>query len=136
MEAGHIVWDPPKEIDNVAKHHVSGEATMEQIERTIRVGQKIPKEILKQAKKEYREAKKYPLNLKDFPEASPEALDEFAAMARELRKNKKNTKPVIALRIAPETLEKYKSLGKGYTGIMADVLDYVAKNPEMLAKVQ
>jgi uncharacterized protein (DUF4415 family) len=109
---------------------------VEQIERTIRVGQKIPKEILKQAKKEYREAKKYPLNLKDFPEASPEALDEFAAMARELRRDKKNVKPVIALRIAPETLKKYKSLGKGYTGIMADVLDYVAKNPEMLAKVQ
>jgi uncharacterized protein (DUF4415 family) len=91
---------------------------------------------MKRIRAEYIEAQKYPLNLKDFPEASPEALDEFAAMARELRKNKKNVKPVIALRITPETLAKFKSLGKGYTGIMAGVLDYAAKNPEMLAKVQ
>jgi hypothetical protein len=27
------------------------------------------------------------------------------------------------------------SLGKGYTGIMADVLDYVADNPEILSRV-
>jgi hypothetical protein len=71
---------------------------METTGKIIRVGQKIPKEILKQAKAEYREAKKYPLNLKDFPEASPEALDEFAVMARELRKHKGTIKPVIALR--------------------------------------
>ncbi|GHV76941.1 hypothetical protein AGMMS49942_17620 [Spirochaetia bacterium] len=114
---------------------------MEQIKRIVRVGQiglksALTKEELKRIRKNAREAAKYPINLKDFPEASPEALDEFAAMARELRKNKKNVKPVIALRIAPETLKKYKSLGKGYTGIMADVLDYVAQNPEMLAKVQ
>jgi uncharacterized protein (DUF4415 family) len=109
---------------------------MEMITRIVRVGQKPTKGEMKRIRKNAREAAKYPLNLKDFPEASPEALDEFAAMARELRRNKKNAIPVIALRIAPETLEKYKSLGKGYTGIMADVLDYVAQNPEMLAKVQ
>ncbi|MDR0877542.1 MAG: BrnA antitoxin family protein [Treponema sp.] len=45
-------------------------------------------------------------------------------------------KPVIALRITPETLAKFKSLGKGYTGVMASVLDYAANNPEMIAKVQ
>jgi uncharacterized protein (DUF4415 family) len=109
---------------------------METIGKIIRVGQKIPKEILKQAKAEYREAKKYPLNLKDFPEASPEALDEFAAMARELRKNKGTIKPVIALRISPKTLAKFKSLGRGYTGVMADVLDYAANNPELITKAR
>jgi hypothetical protein len=41
-----------------------------------------------------------------------------------------------ALRVEPETLEKYKSLGNGYTGIMADVLNYVANNPEILSKVR
>ena len=30
---------------------------------------------------------------------------------------------------------KYKALGRGYTGIMADVLNYVADNPEILSKV-
>ncbi|GHT69410.1 hypothetical protein FACS1894110_18810 [Spirochaetia bacterium] len=107
------------------------------IQSTVRVGQKIPKEILKQAKAEYREAKKHPVIYdEDSPESTPEALDEFAAMARELRKKKGNIKPVIALRISPETLVKFKSLGRGYTGVMADVLDYAAKNPEMLAKIQ
>jgi uncharacterized protein (DUF4415 family) len=94
-------------------------------------------EEMRQIRAEYREAKKHPITYdKDSPKSTPEALEEFAAMAREIRKNKKSIKPVIALRIAPETLKKYKSLGRGYTGIMADVLDYAANNPEMLSKVQ
>jgi hypothetical protein len=36
----------------------------------------------------------------------------------------------------PEVLAKYKALGKGYTGIMADVLNYVADNPEILSKAR
>ena len=52
----------------------------------------------------------------DCPESTPEALAEFAAMARARRQRK--TKPMVALRVEPETLEKYKSLGNGYTGIM------------------
>jgi len=35
----------------------------------------------------------------------------------------------------PDVLEKYKSLGNGYTGIMADVLKLAADNPEILRKV-
>jgi uncharacterized protein (DUF4415 family) len=108
------------------------------IQSTVKVGQKIPKEILKQAKAEYREAKKHPVIYdEDSPESTPEALEEFAALARELRsrKSKRDTKPVIALRIEPEALAKYKALGKGYTGTMGDVLNYVANNPEILAKV-
>jgi uncharacterized protein (DUF4415 family) len=103
---------------------------------TIRVGQKIPKEILKQAKAEIKEAKKHPpVYDPDCPPSTPEALAEFAAMARELRKNRRNPAPVVALRLMPEVLAKYKALGKGYTGIMADVLNYVADNPEILSKV-
>jgi uncharacterized protein (DUF4415 family) len=103
---------------------------------TIRVGQKIPKEILKQAKKEYREAKKHPpVYDPECPPSTPEALAEFAAMAREIRKNRRNPAPVVALRLKPDVLSKYKALGKGYTSIMADVLDYVANNPEILSKV-
>jgi uncharacterized protein (DUF4415 family) len=56
-------------------------------------------------------------------------------MARELRKNRRNPAPVVALRLMPEALAKYKALGRGYTGIMADVLNYVADNPEILSKV-
>jgi uncharacterized protein (DUF4415 family) len=41
---------------------------------------------------------------------------------------------VVALRVKPDVLSKYKALGKGYTGIMADVLNYVADHPEILSK--
>jgi len=54
-------------------------------------------------------------------------------LARAQRKRK--TKPTVSLRLEPDALEKYKALGNGYTGIMADVLNYVANNPETLSKV-
>ena len=102
----------------------------------VRAGQKPTKEDLKRARQEYREARKSPpVYDPDCPPSTPEALAEFAAMARELRKNRRNPAPVVALRLMPDVLAKYKALGKGYTGIMADVLNYVANNPEILAKV-
>ena len=98
---------------------------------TVRVGQKPTKEQLKQIE----EIAKKPIRYtEDCPESTPEALEEFAAMARARRQRK--AKPMVALRVEPETLEKYKSLGNGYTGIMADVLNYVADNPEILSKAQ
>ncbi|MDR2718969.1 MAG: BrnA antitoxin family protein [Treponema sp.] len=102
---------------------------------TIRVGQKPTKEELKRMKAEIRAARKLPpVYDPDCPPSTPEALAEFAAMARELRKNRRNPSPVIALRVKPDVLSKYKALGRGYTSIMADVLNYVANNPEILAK--
>ncbi|MDR3139103.1 MAG: BrnA antitoxin family protein [Treponema sp.] len=98
---------------------------------TVKVGQKPTKEQLKQI----REIAKKPIHYTaDCPPSTPEALAEFAALAR-ARRNKK-VKPMIALRVEPETLIKYKALGKGYTGIMADVLNYVADNPEILSKAR
>jgi uncharacterized protein (DUF4415 family) len=48
----------------------------------------------------------------------------------------KRTKLAVTIRVTPDCLEKYQSLGKGYTGIMADVLNYVADNPEILSKAR
>ncbi|MDR2398650.1 MAG: BrnA antitoxin family protein [Spirochaetaceae bacterium] len=99
----------------------------------LKTGQKPTKEELERAKQEYGEAIKHPpVYDPECPPSSPEALEEFATMARELRKNRRNPSPVVALRISPEVLAKYKALGKGYTGIMADVLRYGADNPEIL----
>ena len=104
---------------------------------TVKTGQKIPKEAIKAARKAYKEAKKHPpVCDPDCPPSKPEALAEFAAMARERRKNRRSPAPVVALRLMPEVLAKYKALGKGYTGIMADVLNYVADNPEILSKAR
>ena len=107
---------------------------MSTIVSTIRVGQKPTKEERKRMKAEIREAKKKPPAYDpDCPPSTPEALAEFAAMARERKKNQRNPLPVVALRIQPEVLEKYKSLGRGYSGIMADVLRLAADNPEILS---
>jgi len=100
---------------------------------TVRAGQKPTKEQIKRI----RVAAKAPIvYTEDCPESTPEALAEFAAKAREIRQSLKAKKPAITIRISSSCLSKYKSLGKGYTGIMADVLDYVAENPEILAKAQ
>ena len=110
---------------------------MATIKSTVKVGQKIPKEILKLAKEQVKAAREAPpVYDSDCPSSTPEALAEFAAMARELRKSRRNPSPVVALRVKPEVLSKYKSLGRGYTGIMADVLNYVADNPEILARAR
>jgi uncharacterized protein (DUF4415 family) len=69
------------------------------------------------------------------PPSTPEALAEFAAMARERKKNQREPLPIVALRIQPDVLAKYKALGRGYSGIMADVLRVAADNPEILSKV-
>ena len=106
---------------------------MEMTTITVRAGQKPTKEQIK----EIRAAARAPINYTDdCPKSSPKALAEFAAMARELRRKKKITKPAVTIRVTPDCLTKYKSLGDGYTSIMADVLDYVAANPEILAKAR
>jgi uncharacterized protein (DUF4415 family) len=79
------------------------------------------------------EAKKRPINLGDCPELPPDALKEFAFMAAQ--RNRQRRRQAVTIRVVPDVLAKYKALGKGYTGIMADVLNYVADNPELLSKV-
>ena len=103
---------------------------------TIRVGQKPTRDERKRMKAEIREAKKKPpVYDPDCPPSTPETLVEFAAMARERKKNLRNPLPIVALRIQPEVLKKYKALGRGYSGIMADVLKLAADNPEILSKI-
>ena len=102
---------------------------------TMRVGQKPTKEELKRMKKEVKAAKKLPpVYDPECPPSSPKALAEFAAMAQERKKNQRNPLPIVALRIQPDVLAKYKALGRGYSGIMADVLRFAADNPEILSK--
>jgi len=98
---------------------------------TARVGPKPSKEIIKAARK----AARGPVNYTpDCPASTPEVLREFALLAAE--RNRRNRKHAVTVRLAPDCLEKYKSLGSGYTGIMADVLNYAADNPELLSKAR
>ena len=67
----------------------------------------------------------------ECPPSSPAALAEFATKARFLRKGRK-VRPAVTIRMDPACLETYKALGRGYTGIMAEVLAYAAAHPDML----
>ena len=68
----------------------------------------------------------------DAPELTLEQYAEIAALARARRSQK--VKPVIALRISPETLEKAKATGKGYTGFLSRLLDNAINDPQMVSK--
>ena len=52
----------------------------------------------------------------DAPELTLEQYAEMSAIAKKRRSQQ--VKPVIALRISPETLDKAKATGKGYTGFL------------------
>jgi uncharacterized protein (DUF4415 family) len=99
---------------------------------TVKAGQK-PTE--KQVKRIRRAAKSPVTYTSDCPETTRAGLAEFATKAQELRQCMKPTKPAVTIRIKPEVLAKYKALGKGYTSIMADVLNYVLDNPEIFSKI-
>ena len=99
------------------------------IRSTVRVGEKPPKEVIKAARK----AARYPINYtEDAPRSSPEALKEFAQLAAE--RNRRKKKLPITIRVTPDVLESYKTMGSGYTAIMADVLAYAVNNPAVLTE--
>jgi len=98
------------------------------IKSTVRVGQKPPKEAVKEAKR----AARKPINYtKEAPRSTPEALKEFAMQRAEMNKQKR--RQAVTIRVQPDVLEKYKALGHGYSGIMADVLRIAADDPSVLA---
>ena len=70
------------------------------------------------------------------PPSGEKALKEFAAMSRDLRRAKKRTRKAVTIRLDPDSLEIFKSLGQGYTTVMADVLTYAAKNPDILSQMR
>jgi uncharacterized protein (DUF4415 family) len=100
------------------------------ITSTVKVGQGPSEQERKVIRTELQEAQNHHINLDDCPELSPDALKEFAMLRAE--KNRLKKRQTISVRLSPSYIEKYKTLGKGYTGIMADVLAYAVDHPEIL----
>ena len=65
----------------------------------------------------------------DCPEMTEEMLSQFKRMNKEER-----LKQTISLRLSPNTLNKAKSLGKGYTSVLSRLLDLAINDEEMLKK--
>jgi len=103
------------------------------IQSTVKVGQKPSRAEMKRIRAELKEAAKRPIvYTDDCPKSTPEALKEFAMQRAEINRQKR--RQAVTIRIQPDVLEKYKTLGRGYSGIMADVLKFAADNPELLSK--
>jgi len=51
-----------------------------------------------------------------------------------LESKKLHKKQTVGIRLNQKTIEQYRGFGKGYTGIMAAVLDYAISNPKILRK--
>ena len=73
-----------------------------------------------------------PIPDEDAPELTLQQYAEMAAIARGRRA--KQVKPVVALRISVDTLEKAKAIGKGYTGFLSRLLDNAINDPQMVKK--
>ncbi|MDR0301301.1 MAG: BrnA antitoxin family protein [Treponema sp.] len=99
------------------------------IRSTVVVGQKPPKDVIKRVKA----IAKRPIHYtEDCPPLSQEALKEFAQLAAE--RNRRKKKKSITIRLSQDILESYKTMGDGFTGVMADVLKYAVNNPNILTE--
>jgi uncharacterized protein (DUF4415 family) len=70
-----------------------------------------------------------PVDTSDIPEANPQELREITRQIREKRK-----KRMFSLRLQTATIEWWKSLGEGYTSIMARLLEEARKHPEWISQ--
>lgn len=82
---------------------------------------------------EIRAAEKMPIVYdEDSPCFSDEQYAEFAAQAAS--KNEARKRKVVSLRILPQTLEKAKKLGKGYTAILSRMIDLCIDDESLLQR--
>jgi len=68
-----------------------------------------------------------PIDYSDIPAQTAEEIREGRRLAIEMRK-----KEMFSLRLKPSTIEWWRSLGDGYTTIMARLLDEARKHPDWI----
>jgi uncharacterized protein (DUF4415 family) len=97
------------------------------VKETLRAGQKPTKAQIK----EIRDAEKRTITYTDdAPRLSSEELAEFKQINAENRK-----KIPCTLRLSKKSLEWWKSLGEGYTSVMARMLEEAQNYPDILKKI-
>ena len=67
------------------------------------------------------------VNDDDSPVYTPEQLAYLYSESKRLAKRQ-----TVGIRLTQKTIDQYKTFGKGYTGIMAAVLDYAINHPNVL----
>ena len=96
---------------------------------TLKPGTPLTEEQLK----ELEEAEKAPIVYdEDCPPLTDEQLAEFAIIARQQRADRR--RGIVSLRLAPQTLEKARKLGNGYTAVLSRMIDLCINDKELLLK--
>ena len=99
------------------------------VKTVINKGQKPTPEQIEEIKKA--SAMKFTSD-EDAPELTLEQYAEMAELAK--ARKRRDIKPVVSLRISPDTLEKAKSTGKGYTGFLSRLLDNAINDPALVKR--
>ncbi len=69
---------------------------------------------------------------KDNPILSKEELSQFRRVSELIKEEREsNQKQNITLRLSPRAVRKAKALGKGYTSILAKIIEKALDNPEL-----
>ena len=66
----------------------------------------------------------------DCPELTEEQLKDFRRVSDTRREER--TKPTVAIRLSPQAYRKAKSLGKGYTSVLARILEAALSNNDTI----
>jgi uncharacterized protein (DUF4415 family) len=97
------------------------------VKETLRAGQKPTKTQIKEIRSAEKKAVTY---TDDAPRLTSEELAEFKQINAENRK-----KIPCTLRLSKKSLEWWKSLGEGYTSVMARMLEEAQNYPDILRKI-
>ena len=103
---------------------------MATIKKTIDVNSKLTKEQLTMLK----EAENTPYSHdEDNPLLTKEELAKFSRVSERIKKEREsNRKENVTLRLSPAAARKARALGKGYTKILAKILEDALNDPNLI----
>jgi uncharacterized protein (DUF4415 family) len=134
LENVEFEWDDDKERKNFTKHGIHLYQLAKHRNRRKRgivmamISMKdIKKELTDEEMQEIEALDERPIIYdEDSPELSIEQIKQFKRMD--------HTKQTVSIRLSPQTMEKAKALGKGYTSVLSRLLDAALNDEEMVKK--
>lgn len=101
--------------------------------KTVRVKASELRPLTKKDIKRMKDASKRPIIYdEDSPKTTKEQLSQFRRRHEQNRIN--NRKVVFSTRITKNSYDKLKSFGPGYSSIVANMIEYCLKDPEIIKK--
>ncbi len=100
---------------------------------TVRKEIDVTSKLTKAQEKMLKEAEKPPYVYdEDNPPLTADELAQFKMVSDAIKEERENNrKQNVTLRLSPKTIQKAKSLGKGYTSILAKIVEKALDNPEI-----